>query len=212
MITEKDLLSLKIKDIKQNKAKNKLLGIVFARACSSLGVLIYHYFGHSKSKYKILRKTANSTWGFIFSTTFFCISGSVLYYNYPKITSLKKFYYKRWKSIYPSYYISFLYFFLTTAFAAHKLFYRGSWTKLLYTLIGLDGYLSYKIRTYFIVGEWFLGAIIILYVLYPLFLWIVNINIFIIYSLIIIGYFIMHYTNSIIFGLNIFLNFNLFYL
>ena len=61
-----------------------------------------------------------------------------------------------------------------------------------FTLFGLDGYLSYRIKTYFIVGEWFLGAIIIIYILYPLLLCLMNKNIFIIYFIIGAFYFIMY--------------------
>ena len=110
----------------------------------------------------------------MFSTTFFCISGAVLYYNYPLIYSKKTFYYKRWKRIFPSYYICFTFFYLNRAFTAYKFFFRGHWTKILYSIIGLDSYLSYKLNTYFIAGELFLGAIIIIYLLYPLILWIIN--------------------------------------
>ena len=145
------------------KTLSRISGISFTRAICTIGIVFYHYFSRSKGTFKLLRKTANSTWGFIFVTTFFCISGTVLYYNYPKIYSLKKFYYKRWKSIFPPFYICYFYFFLTEAFNSHKLFSRGHWTKIIYTLLGIDGYLSYKIKTYYLVGEWFLGAIIILY-------------------------------------------------
>ena len=84
------------------------------------------------------------------------------------------------------------------AFSKHKLFYKGHWSKLIFTLIGLDGYLCYRIDTYFTVGEWFIGAIIIIYILYPLILWMMNKNIFIIHLLIIIGYYIMYQTNFFI--------------
>lgn len=153
--------------------KKKLQGIIFTRACCSLGILLFHYSCHSK--FKILLRTVNASFGFIFVTSFFCISGSVLYYNYPKINSIKTFYFKRWKSIFPSYYICFAYFFMKNVFKYHKLFYKGHWYKLLLTILGLDGYFSYKINNYYLVGEWFLGAIIIIYALYKT-------NIFIIYK------------------------------
>ena len=130
--------------INANK-KKKLSGIIFARACCTLGIVLFHYSGPSKGKLKYLYRTANSTFGFLFVTSFFCISGSVLYYNYPKINSVKTFYFRRWKSIFPSYYICFTYFFLKNVFNRHKLFYKGHWSKLLLTIFGLDGYLFYKI-------------------------------------------------------------------
>ena len=195
---EKEILNIKPLEKQKNIHKNKILGIIFARSFCSIGILIFHYFCHSNGNFKFLFTTANATFGFMFTTSFFCISGTVLYHNYPKIKSLKIFYYKRWRSIFPSYYICFSYFFLNTAFVRHKLFYNGHWTKLFYTLFGLDGYLSYKIKTYFIVGEWFLGAIIMIYILYPLLLWLINKNIFIIYLIVSFFYFIMYKTNIFI--------------
>ena len=104
-------------------------------------------------------------------TTFFCISGAVLNYNYSKILSFKGFYFKRWKSIFPSYYICFSYFYLRNVFDTRKLLYNDHWKTLFLTLVGLDGYLYYRIKSYYLVGEWFLGAIIIIYTLYPLLSW-----------------------------------------
>ncbi len=36
------------------------------------------------------------------------------------------------------------------------------------TLIGFDGYLAENMQTFYILGEWFLGCIILMYVLFPL--------------------------------------------
>lgn len=190
-----------IEEIQKKKLitfKTKLSGITFARVICCLLIIIFHYFCHSNGNFKFFFRTANATWGFISTTAFFCISGTVLNYNYPEIKSLKIFYYKRWRSIFPSYYICFCYFFFNNAFTNHRLFYNGHWSKLFYTLIGLDGYLYYRINTYFIIGEWFLGAIIIIYVSYPFLLWIMEKNIFIIYFIIIIFYYIMYKTNFFI--------------
>ena len=174
------------------KEKRKLLGIIFARAISCIGIVIFHYFCHSNGKFKFLYFTANSSFGFMFVTSFFCISGAVIYYNYPKINSIKNFYYKRWKSILFPYYISYFYFFLHRTFNDHKLFYKGNWTKFLFTLLGLDGYLSFKIQTYYLVGEWFVGPIIIIYILYPLLLFITKNNIIINNIILCFFYFLMY--------------------
>ena len=101
---------------KVNNSKTLLIGIIFARAFCSIGIIIYHYFCHSKGKFKFLFTTANSNFGFMFVTSFYSISGNVLYYNYPKVNSLKTFYYKRWSSIFPSYYICFIFFFIQKVF------------------------------------------------------------------------------------------------
>ena len=89
------------------------------------------------------------------------------------------------------------FFYLNRAFTVHKFFFKGHWAKILYSIIGSDSYLSYKLNTYFIAGEWFLGEIIIIYLLYPLILWIINKNIILIFFILIIGYYIIFQTNSI---------------
>ena len=155
----------------KNLNKKRIPEIIFTRACCSLGIVIFHYFCRSKGNFKLLFKTSNSNFGFIFVTSFFSISGAVLYYNYPKIKSFKSFYFKRWKSIFPSFYICYIYFFLRDLFRHHKLIYKGNWSKLILTLIGMDGYFLYAIQNYYLVGEWFLGAIIIIYIFYPFILW-----------------------------------------
>ena len=181
------------------RMKIRINGIDFARVCCTLGIINFHFFGHSHSKLKhLFLKSANSTYGFMFVTTFFAISGAVLYYNYHNVTSLKTFYYKRWKSIFPSYYLCFLYFFMKNVFYLHKLFFRSHWSYLIFTILGMDGYFSYKYKTYHLIGEWFLGAIILIYIINPLLSYSINKNIFIIQFFFFIGYLWMKKTKFFI--------------
>lgn len=168
--------------------------IDFVRASCSIGILIFHYFCHSRGSFKFLFNTANSGWGFMFVTSFFAISGTVLYYNYPTIISIKKFYFKRWKSIFPSYYICFLYFYLSNVFKYKKIFYRLHWSRLIFTVFGMDGYLLYRFETYYLIGEWFIGAIIIIYALYPILLMLTNKNFLVLHLFLCIGYLLMYKT------------------
>lgn len=192
----------------KNLTKNKRLDeITFTRSCCCIGIVIFHYFCHANGRFKPLYKTKNSSFGFMFVTSFFCISGVVLYYNYPKIKSIKSFYYKRWKAIFPSYYLCYLYFLFLYTFYFKKIDFRGHWSKILLTIIGLDGFLYYKIKTYYLVGEWFLGAIIIIYFLYPFLLFVINKNNIIINNIILCllyylmcksNYFVIDKTKNII--------------
>jgi hypothetical protein len=140
----------------------------------------------------------------MFVTTFFSISGTVLYYNYPKITSTKGFILKdgnqyshhiKYSMRKQQKTICFFYFYLKNVFKFHKLFYKGHWSKLFLTLFGMDGYLSYRINSYYLIGEWFLGAIIIIYFLYPFLSWLMNKSFLILHSLICFGYLLMYKTN-----------------
>jgi len=157
-----------------SKKKGKIKNIIFSRAFCCIGIVIFHYFCHSKGNFKFLYTTSNSNFGFMFVTSFFCISGFVLYYNYPKILSIKRFYYKRWKSILIPYYICYIYFFFRESFCRKKLIFSENRKMYIINIFGLDGYLRYRFKTFYLVGEWFLGAIIILYIMFPLLLLIIN--------------------------------------
>lgn len=195
----------------------KIQSIIFARAISCLGIVVYHYFEHGKGNYKSYFRIANSNIGLMFVTVFLCISGTVHYYNYPRINSIKRYYYKRWKSILFPYYICIIYVYILIVTIAHKLIKIGSWKNIVFILFGLDGYLRYTYRLNVFnlegIGEWFLGAIIIIYIFYPLLVLLMDINIFIINYIVCINYYLMYKTNIyriIIYG-NIFTCLNAFY-
>ena len=177
--------------------KGKIINIIFMRACCCIGIVVFHYFCHSNGKFKFLHTTANSDFGFMFVTSFFCISGFVLYYKYPEIFSIKQFYYKRWKQILVPYYICYIYCFFQESFRLKRIVFSRNLQKFLLNIFGLDGYFLYRIRTHYLIGEWFLGAIIIIYILYPLILFLTNkINTFINITLLCIFYFIMYYQSK----------------
>ncbi|MBQ6962117.1 MAG: acyltransferase [Paludibacteraceae bacterium] len=172
----------------ENKGKSKIEGIDFAKACCAIGIIIFHFFCHSNGTFKFLYDSANASWGEMIVTAFFAMSGAVLYYNYPKDFSLKKYYFKRWKSIFPAFYMCFLFFFLKNVFSTHQVFYGPECYKMIFTLFGIDGYFWYKIPNYYIIGEWFLGAIIMLYILYPLLTWAINKSALFIPVILVAGY------------------------
>ena len=108
----------KIKQIyfKNNESK-RLFEIDFTRACCCIGIIIFHYFCHAtKPQIKFLYFSSNAVYGFLYVTVFFSISGIVLFNRYSKIKSLKSFYFRRWKSIFPPFYLCYFYFFIKTVF------------------------------------------------------------------------------------------------
>lgn len=144
--------------------------IDFIRTICCIGIIFYHFSCHTASSFKPLYETVNSNIGGVIVTVFFIVSGFVLYHNNQEIKSLKEFYYKRFKSIFPSFYICWFIFYLINVIKVRTPFYAGNLLKLLLTLIGQDGYTLQRIVNYYTVGEWFLGALIIVYALYPLLL------------------------------------------
>lgn len=156
----------------QNKGKERIFAFDFIRAILAIGIVCFHYSCHllQDTKIRPFYTYANGDWGTTIVTAFFIISGAMLYYNNDDIVSLKKFYYKRWKTIFPMFYIAFTWFFLQNVFTYGKLFYKGNPKSIILSLLGMDGYFLYKYDNYYILGEWFLGAIIILYAMYPIIL------------------------------------------
>lgn len=154
--------------------KERLYGVDFIRVICALGIICFHYSSHNISQFKVFYLQPYGGWGDIFVAVFFAISGGMLYYNYEKIDSLKQFYFKRWKSIFPAFYIAFFFVWLDKVYQTGNLFYGGDIRKILLSILGLDGYFAYRGANYYLIGEWFLGAIIILYLIYPLLLFIIK--------------------------------------
>lgn len=100
---------------------------------------------------------------------FLIISGAALTISYPRPVNWKKFYWKRFKGIFPMFWIAYVIAFLT-------LFtFRGGYgpvnpplKNMVFTIFGLDGLVAnFNIKTGYILGEWFLGFIILFYLIYP---------------------------------------------
>lgn len=160
---------------KGSSKREKIEELDFIRAICAIGIILFHVSCYvPPSSPKLMYTYANGGYGTLLVGVFFLISGGVLYYNYREIRDLLTFYYKRWKSVFPMFYITFLFFFVRNAITANTVFYNGEPWKLLLSVFGLDGYFNYKYPGYYIVGEWFLGAIVLLYVLYPIFVKLVN--------------------------------------
>ena len=149
----------------------RLKGFDLIRTLLAIGIIWYHFseeLGAEASIRPFDTYGVNGNWGKMINQMFFLLSGCLLYMHYHGSYSLKKYYWKRFRSIYPMFWIAFLYYYIQNVLESGKLFYQGiPWTLLL-SVIGMDGYLLQVIPNYYMLGEWFLGMIIVLYVLYPL--------------------------------------------
>lgn len=129
----------------------------------------FEYDGVSCNGYKILPDYFFSVYlGSYGVSLFFIVSGASLMYVYKEKFALGTYLKKRFWGIYPMYWIAFglalLYnFYISRSFT----FSCEKWTILL-TALGMDGYLSWYIPNFYILGEWFLGCIILLYLIFPI--------------------------------------------
>lgn len=134
-----------------------------------MGVVCAHFFPHMTNM-DITRIVyyGNGYWGGAWVQCFLIASGFLLHYHYSDHLELKTYAIKRWRSIFPMFYIAYLFFMYGKVCDSRTIFYYYfPWAYIL-TFLGMDGYTMGRLPSYYIVGEWFLGVIIILYILYPL--------------------------------------------
>ena len=148
--------------------KQRLYGFDFVRVICTFGIFMFHFAVESESTFYGFYRHANGGWGAIFNSLFLMLSGAMLYYNNEEVKNVGKFYFKRWLAIFPAFYLAWFYFYIRNVMATKNLFYMGNRKSLLLTLFAQDGYLGFLGPNYYLVGEWFLGALVIIYLLYPL--------------------------------------------
>lgn len=157
--------------------KERLYYLDFIRAISAIGIIIYHfncsiaqhmvYGGENDIIFSFYK---NGNLGQIGVSLFFILSGASLMYNYGENICIKEYAKKRWLGIFPMYYIAWgcaVFFYMFRYYSLNPFcIVREKWTIIL-TFLGLDGYLCDVIPNYYLLGEWFLGCILIMYVLFP---------------------------------------------
>ncbi|WP_315072959.1 acyltransferase [uncultured Clostridium sp.] len=139
----------------------------FLIVCCHFSVAFSQYNISGFSNY--LLNFANSDSGKLGVYLFFMISGSTLIYNYQGDEfSILQFYKKRWIRIFPLFYLAWILFYFIKVMEVKNFLFNGSITRFRWTIMGIDYYVGGMYPTYAIVGEWFTGAIIVIYVIFPL--------------------------------------------
>ncbi|MCI8507793.1 MAG: acyltransferase [Lachnospiraceae bacterium] len=102
---------------------------------------------------------------------FLIISGCSLMYVYQDKCEILHFYKKRFLSIFPMFWLAYCVFFVI------RIIMQGGFDqsipkwKIILSVIGMDGYLSEYGNNFYILGEWFLGFIILFYLIFPILRW-----------------------------------------
>ena len=184
--------------------KKRIESFDFIRAICAWIIVICHYaeictITPQFSNLPALYTYANGKWGeTTVVTIFFMLSGASLYYNHSdfKPKECKKFYFGRFKGIFPMFYLLWLFLYYRQVTGVKNFLYNGNPKYFILSLLGMDGYMSYRYTpNYYFIGEWFLGALILLYLCYPLMVWCMK-HCKIITSVVLLGGFIsLYYTN-----------------
>lgn len=113
---------------------------------------------------------ANGSMGHIGVSLFFILSGYTLFLRWDGRMQLRPYFLSRIRSVLPMYWIGYLVLFVYTDIL-HGAFPRDiPKSRLVLTFLGMDGYLAAVVPTFYKIGEWFVGCILLLYAVFPLLL------------------------------------------
>lgn len=149
--------------------KQRLFYLDFIRVMSTVAILIYHFnvwlprFGiDSKGVFSFIPSLST-----IGVSLFIIISGASLMYTTSEKLTIKDFYNKRFLGIFPVFYVSYIFALAIQVFLRGGMSQKPIWTAIL-TVFGVDGYFSGIIPNFYLVGEWFMGFIILFYLAFPI--------------------------------------------
>lgn len=158
---------------KNTEKKSRLGYLDVLRALAMLPVVAAHYIDALGSvgvtcPFNILPiKPFGVYLGNVGVSVFFIVSGASLMCVYGgRKLQTGQYFKKRFLGILPMFWIAYIVAFVF--FRAWNNFPGTEPWKAIFTLLGVDGYVMWITPTFYLLGEWFLGCIILLYLLFPL--------------------------------------------
>ena len=160
------------------KPRKRVFYLDLVRALAAVLVVITHFnnpYLHQAQKRHVFAYEPFGVYiGNLGVSLFLIISGAALMMTYggPRL-DLRVFYWKRFKGIYPMFWTAWilgtLYFFLADHGVARN---HAPTRTFLFTFFGMDGMVAnFHIQTMYLLGEWFLGFIVLFYIVFPLLRW-----------------------------------------
>jgi len=148
--------------------KKRLYEYDFLRVMAFLMIVMYHINATGIASFSMPFLSSGEL-GAIGVGIYIMLSGFLLSYHYNG--GVKSFYKKRIISIMVPFWTAYIMVLLVKCIFIKDI---GGWSwgdrpaiSFLLTVFGMDGYLLYKIPNYYLLGEWFLGLIIIYYIAFP---------------------------------------------
>ena len=149
-------------------------GLDVIRLAALLPVLCYHFcieaarVGFAVPSFLIGRGMAD--WVEVGLAWFFLLSGSALCLQWRGRFRWRPYLVGRAAAMYPAFWLGFAVLFLYGEVLHGNNAEIPRW-RVLFSVLGLDGYLAPVTQTFYKIGEWFLGVILLLYLVFPLLLW-----------------------------------------
>ena len=143
----------------------------FVRLVAAVMIVVFHFNSMFAPKGDVSAgplRYANGSFGNFGVALFFLLSGYALMLRYGENCPLGSFYKKRFLSIYPLYWICFFsLFFYSDILHGNMPAGVPKWS-IVWSVLAMDGYLSGVLPTFYLLGEWFVGCIVLLYLIFPL--------------------------------------------
>ena len=153
--------------------REHLFPLDFVRVLAAVSIVVFHYNAVTFME-PIVNKPillffnyANGSMGHIGVSLFFILAGASLMYSSMEKLDLKTYFKKRFLAIYPLYWTVYAAFFVYNYLIKHNFAFDKPLSRLLLTAVGMDGYLNYLIPNYYLLGEWFIGCILLIYLMFP---------------------------------------------
>lgn len=147
---------------------NRKTGFDIIRILAIFMIFNYHFCTELGMENSFFCGYKNGGWGSVGTTIFFLLSGYLIHLS-SKNSNLTLYAKKRFLSIYPALWLSFIFVYLLTSLKVNNFLWGGEIWRIILSFIGIDTYLQYYfIPTYACVGEWFTGMILFLYAAYLL--------------------------------------------
>lgn len=160
--------------MEEHKKKARLFPLDFVRVIGAVLIVLFHFnmslylFPGIPFKPLLFLNFANGNIGHIGVSLFFILSGASLMYTYEAGLKPADYFKKRFLSIYPLFWVAYSAFFIHYYGLGRTEFPDIPLSRLFLSVIGMDGYLQYLTPTFYLIGEWFLGCIVLIYLLFPL--------------------------------------------
>ena len=154
--------------MKKLNKKNRIVSFDLIRCIATFCIVLFHFMINGKHIYPTEYFFKNYDLAQVGVSLFFVLSGASLYYSNRNDFKCKDYYKKRFLAIFPLFYITYFCIFFFSFWKEGNIIAGIPIRNLFFSLIGMDGFLSYKLPCFTMTGEWFLGCIIILYIIYPI--------------------------------------------
>lgn len=155
--------------------KERIIYFDLIKLIATISVFVCHFTrsleGHNITfNFKILPDNVFGVYlGSFGVSLFFIVSGAALMYIYDEKLDVKTYLIKRLKGIYPLYWLTYLFAFFITFYNSGG----GVWQgipkyRIIFSILGCDGNVLWFKPAFYLVGEWFLSVIVLLYIIFPI--------------------------------------------